>query len=249
MSDDLQSDSVFQVATDLLARLRWETENGCFGYPLSRVHAAVLKSEHRPLATMDLTKSQKLADLREEMGDCQRCSLAKYRKNLVFGEGNAEAQLVFVGEGPGRDEDAEGRPFVGAAGQLLDKIIAAMGLGREDVYICNVVKCRPPENRVPGPEEQLTCGRFLLKQLQIVEPRFVVTLGGTSTGFLLEKQEPVGKLRGRFHPVAGAPWQVMPTYHPAFLLRNPSQKRPVWQDIQLVMSELGLKHSDGQMKR
>lgn len=245
MSEQIQSDSVFQVAEDLVARLRWEMENGRVGYaelagsslsPVSRVRPVPVISDHGD--PVCCTRSQKLEELQREMGDCQRCGLSDQRKNIVFGEGNGDAELVFVGEGPGRDEDVEGRPFVGAAGQLLDKIIVAMGLSREDVYICNVVKCRPPKNRVPSPEEQLVCGRFLSRQLSIIEPKIVVSLGGTATQFLLENQEPVGRLRGRFH--GGGRWKVMPTYHPAYLLRNPSQKRPVWQDIQLVMSELGL---------
>ena len=255
MREQTNHDSVVHLARDILARLRWEMDNGCQGYlsppPIEDVRQKALivqageaqaEASFSKAATTEneaaSSKSSQMTALQEEIGDCQRCGLCRGRKTIVFGEGNAEADLVFVGEGPGRDEDLAGRPFVGAAGQLLGKIIAAMGLGREEVYICNVVKCRPPDNRVPSPEEQLVCGRFLSRQLAIIEPKVVVTLGGTATGFLLEKQEPVGRLRGRFHP-AGA-WKVMPTYHPAYLLRNPSQKRPVWQDIQLVMSELEL---------
>jgi len=255
MGAEFKHDSGILLAQDLLARVRWEMANGCRGYPFSdpsqapRPSEVSSKSDSASNATEIVkpetavvsdrpapSKSQQMADLQLELGECQRCSLCHQRMNIVFGEGNVGTDLVFVGEGPGRDEDQAGRPFVGAAGQLLSKIITAMGLRREDVYICNVVKCRPPDNRVPSPEEQLICGRFLTRQLAIIEPRVVVTLGGTATGFILEKQEPVGRLRGRFHSVGA--WKVMPTYHPAYLLRNPAQKRPVWQDIQLVMSEL-----------
>jgi uracil-DNA glycosylase family 4 len=156
----------------------------------------------------------------------------------VFGEGSPNASLVFVGEGPGRDEDMAGRPFVGAAGQLLDKIIEAMQLGRSDVYICNVVKCRPPSNRVPNPEEQGTCGPFVRRQLEIIRPKVVVALGGTAASFLLGRDESLGRLRGRFHGLGAL--KVMPTYHPAYLLRKPEGKKFVWQDMQLVMKELGI---------
>ncbi len=187
--------------------------------------------------------TEALEALLSAIGECTRCGLSRGRTRLVFGEGNPEARLVFVGEGPGRDEDVAGRPFVGAAGQLLDRIIAAMGLTRGDVYICNVVKCRPPENRNPTESEQKICGPFLRRQLDAIDPEVIVALGSTAAGFLLETDAPVGRLRGRFHPYKNA--QVLPTYHPAYLLRTPSAKRAVWEDMQLVMARLGLERKQG----
>jgi len=179
----------------------------------------------------------KLDNLRQQIGDCSRCRLAKQRNKIVFGEGNPVARLVFAGEGPGRDEDRSGRPFVGRAGQLLDRIIAAMGFGREEIYICNVVKCRPPDNRTPQDDEMRTCGLFLTKQLAIMRPQFIVALGATAAKYLIGTDRPMGKLRGHFfeHP-SGA--RIMPTYHPAYLLRNPAAKKLVWDDVQKVMAKL-----------
>jgi len=179
-----------------------------------------------------------LEGLRRHIGDCTRCALSRNRRNVVFGEGDPVARLALVGEGPGGEEDRTGRPFVGPAGQLLEKILAAMGLTREQVYICNVVKCRPPNNRTPEDGEMRTCGQFLEKQLQIVHPRHILCLGGTAARYLLGTEQPMGKLRGRFfdHPATGA--RIMPTYHPAYLLRNEDAKRPVWEDVKRVMSEM-----------
>lgn len=249
MGEEIQSDSLVLLTEKLASRLRWEMENGCHGYPTLEVSctsdtppsgSTQMERGPAPDSAPDSApdKRLELEALRNEIGDCQRCDLGFQRKTIVFGEGNVDADLVFVGEGPGRDEDAAGRPFVGAAGQLLDKIMAAMGIGRDHVYICNVVKCRPPKNRVPFPGEQRICGRFLHSQLSVIEPKIVVALGGTATQFLLESEESIGRLRGRFHERGR--WKVMPTYHPAYLLRNPGQKRAVWEDIQLVMSQLGL---------
>lgn len=179
-----------------------------------------------------------LDDLRRQIGDCTRCGLSRGRRQLVFGEGNPVARLALVGEGPGGEEDRSGRPFVGPAGQLLERILSAMGLTRQQVYICNVVKCRPPQNRTPAGDEMRTCGQFLARQLSIVHPRHILALGGTAAGFLLNRDQPMGKLRGRFfdHPETGA--RIMPTYHPAYLLRNDSAKRMVWEDVQRVMAEM-----------
>jgi len=179
-----------------------------------------------------------LAALREDIGDCTRCPLHEGRQSIVFGEGSPGAQLVFVGEGPGHEEDIQARPFVGPAGQLLTKIIEAIGLRREGVYIANVVKCRPPRNRVPEPVEQKTCGQFLERQLEIIRPEVIVCLGATAAGYLLDTDQPVGRLRGRFHERGAV--AVMPTYHPAYLLRTPAAKRPVWEDMKLVRERLGL---------
>lgn len=181
-----------------------------------------------------------LPEIREELGDCRRCKLCEERNSIVFGEGNPDARLVFVGEGPGRDEDAQGRPFVGRAGQLLTKIIKAMKLEREDVYICNVVKCRPPGNRNPEPDEVASCEPFLAKQIRSINPEVVVCLGSVATGLLLKlKNFRMGQLRGTFHNYENS--KLMVTYHPAALLRNPAFKKPVWEDMKLVMKELGIR--------
>ncbi len=177
--------------------------------------------------------------VREELGDCTRCGLHKGRKNIVFGEGNPKAVIVFVGEGPGQEEDIEGRPFVGAAGQLLtDIIVKGMGLTREEVYICNIVKCRPPNNRNPEPDEINSCEPFLTGQLRAINPRVIVALGNVAAKTLLKTGEGITALRGTWHAYHGIP--LMPTFHPAYLLRNPRDKKLVWEDIQKVMAKLGL---------
>lgn len=178
----------------------------------------------------------RLQVLAAEAASCTGCVLHEKRSKSVFSRGTPDAELVFVGEGPGRDEDLQGYPFVGAAGQLLDKMITAMGYGREEVYICNVVKCRPPENRTPRPEEALACSRFLVPQLHAVSPKIIVALGRCAAQ-ALGVAEATGSWRGRWGSFQGV--VVMPTYHPAFLLRSPEQKRTVWEDLQLVMGRLG----------
>jgi DNA polymerase len=177
--------------------------------------------------------------LREEIGDCTRCALHTGRHKLVFGDGDAAARLMFVGEGPGADEDAQGIPFVGRAGQLLNNMIAAMGLKREEVYIANVVKCRPPGNRTPEPDEANTCSPFLFRQIDIVRPEVLVALGATAATYLLGQRQPLAGLRGRVHSYRGA--KLIVTYHPAYLLRDPRQKKEAWADLQIAMRELGLK--------
>jgi DNA polymerase len=177
--------------------------------------------------------------IRDEIGDCTRCALHKGRNKLVFGDGNPAARLMFVGEGPGADEDAQGLPFVGKAGQLLNNMIAAMGLKREEVYIANVVKCRPPGNRVPEQEEGATCSPFLFRQIDVVRPQVLVALGATAATWLLGARQPLAGLRGRVHAVRGT--QLIVTYHPAYLLRDPRQKKEAWADLQIAMRELGLK--------
>lgn len=180
-----------------------------------------------------------LEEIRQQLEACCCCKLGATRKNLVFGEGDPQAELVFVGEGPGADEDEQGRPFVGRAGKLLDDIIKAMKLKREEVYICNLVKCRPPGNRTPESDEVATCLPYLLAQLEIIRPRFIVTLGAPATQTLLKTKEPINKLRGRFHSYGQA--LLMPTFHPAYLLRSPGEKIKTWQDVQMVMEKLGKK--------
>jgi uracil-DNA glycosylase family 4 len=178
-----------------------------------------------------------LAAVREELGDCTRCKLCRGRKTIVFGEGDPDSVLVFVGEGPGQEEDQQGRPFVGAAGQLLtDIIVKGMKLNREDVYICNIVKCRPPDNRNPEPDEIEACEPFLIKQLQAIRPKMIVALGNVAVKTLLKTKEGITKLRGAWKTYQGIP--LMPTFHPAYLLRNPSDKKLVWEDIKKVLAEM-----------
>lgn len=183
-------------------------------------------------------KQEALETLRAEIGDCRECPLSKGRKNLVFGNGNPDAELVFVGEAPGRDEDIQGEAFVGNAGQLLTKIIGAMGLSREQVYICNVIKCRPPGNRDPLPAEIEKCEPFLKKQLDILNPRIICALGSFAARTLLKTEDKISRLRGKVREYNGIP--LIPTYHPSYLLRNPQAKRDVWLDIQKIMEILGL---------
>ena len=181
-----------------------------------------------------------LEAVRTEIGDCTRCPLAYAgRHTIVFADGDPNAALMFVGEGPGADEDAQGLPFVGKAGQLLNNMITAMGLKREEVYIANIVKCRPPGNRTPEFVEASTCSQFLLKQIDIVRPKVIVALGATAATYLLGVRQSLSSLRGRWHSTRGA--KVAVTYHPAFLLRDPRQKGEAWKDLQMVMVELGLK--------
>lgn len=184
------------------------------------------------------SKVMNLEEIREEIGDCTRCQLHEGRTNLVFGDGNPKARLMFVGEGPGRDEDMQGKPFVGRSGKLLTKIIEAMGLTREDVYIGNVVKCRPPNNRTPEQNEMDTCEQFLFKQIRFINPEVIVCLGATAAKSILKTKSSLGSLRGKFHSYSGT--KLMVTYHPAALLRNPNFKKPAWEDMQVVMRELGL---------
>jgi len=191
-----------------------------------------------PATLFDGSKTMTLEEIREEIGDCTRCKLHEGRTNLVFGDGNPKAKLVFVGEGPGRDEDMQGKPFVGRSGKLLTKIIEAMGLKRKDVYICNVVKCRPPDNRTPEPDEMSTCEQFLFKQIRFIKPEVIVCLGATAAKSILKTKASLGSLRGKFHMYSGT--KLMVTYHPAALLRNPNFKKPAWEDMQVVMKELGL---------
>jgi DNA polymerase len=185
-------------------------------------------------------KAEALAAIKDDIGDCTRCPLAYAgRRTIVFGDGDANARLMFVGEGPGADEDTSGVPFVGKAGQLLNNMIQAMGLKREQVYIANIVKCRPPANRVPEPVEANTCDQFLLQQIDVVQPQVVVALGATAAMYLLGVKQSLSALRGRWHHCRGAKLAV--TYHPAFLLRDPRMKSEAWKDLQMVMAEMGLK--------
>ncbi|MFO0728347.1 MAG: uracil-DNA glycosylase [Myxococcota bacterium] len=184
--------------------------------------------------------ARSLDEVRAELGDCTRCKLHGLgRKQIVFGVGNPKAELMFIGEGPGAQEDIQGIPFVGDAGQLLTKIIQAMGLSREEVYIANIVKCRPPQNRDPEPDEVASCEPFLKAQIAAIRPRMIVTLGKYASQTILRTSTPITRLRGQWGSYEGTP--VMPTYHPAYLLRNPAEKRPVWSDMKAVIAALGKK--------
>ena len=194
-------------------------------------------AEPRPAAIADPGAESALRALRdEEIGDCRRCKLCEARNTIVFGTGSAAARLMFIGEGPGADEDRQGLPFVGRAGQLLNNIIKAMGFAREEVYIANVVKCRPPDNRTPQPDEVAACTPFLFKQIEIIRPRVIVALGSPAAQALLGTSAGITRIRGTFREFNGI--RVMPTFHPAYLLRNPAAKREVWDDMQQVMAYL-----------
>jgi len=206
--------------------------------PAPRVVPVVVPSGPSLFEAVEKVKDDTLLKIREDLGDCTRCKLHKGRNKLVFGDGNPKAQLVFVGEGPGADEDAQGLPFVGRAGKLLTQMIEAMGLQRKDVYICNVVKCRPPENRAPEPDEVETCSPYLLRQIDAINPKVLVCLGAVAAKTLLETTRGISQFRGEWLEWRGR--KLMATYHPAYLLRNPPAKADVWKDLQKVMTELGL---------
>jgi DNA polymerase len=221
-------------------------ESGLDGIPVALAGASPVPAAPRacPVAPADeLPADETLEGIRKDLGECQRCKLGKTRKNLVFGVGNPLARLVFVGEGPGADEDRQGEPFVGEAGKVLTRSITAMGLKREDVYICNVVKCRPPGNRDPERDEIAACSAYLLRQLRSIRPEAVVALGKFAAQTLLETKEPISKLRGRFRDFHGIP--LMPTYHPSFLLRRQGEGSmdafwEVWDDMTQVLRLLKL---------
>jgi uracil-DNA glycosylase len=210
--------------------------------PVRAQHASPLPATAQPIVG---SKSDALAALRAEIGDCTRCKLHTGRMNLVFGTGHPEAQLMFVGEAPGEDEDRQGLPFVGKAGQLLTRIIEAMGLARDRVYIANIIKCRPPRNRNPEPDEIASCSPFIQRQIEIIRPRVICALGSFAAQTLLGTGQKISQLRGRFHDLPipfsdGSPAgiKVMPTFHPAYLLRNPQDKKRVWEDMQMIMRKL-----------
>lgn len=205
-------------------------------YQVNAGFSQVIVPEPARVATSD----SPLEAVRRELGDCKRCPLHKNKKHIVFGEGDPNARLMFIGEGPGADEDREGRPFVGRAGGLLTKMIQAMGMDRSEVYIANVVKCRPPENRDPEPQEKEACAPFLLAQIEAVAPKVIVTLGRVAAYAFLNTKDPLGKIRGTFHDWKGIP--VMPTYHPSYLLRQEPDRKPkaeAWADLKQVMALLG----------
>jgi uracil-DNA glycosylase family 4 len=203
------------------------------------VQAAPPQQSARPM-TLSTSPAAALAAVRADIGDCTRCKLHRLgRRQIVFGVGNPQADLMFVGEAPGRDEDVQGIPFVGRAGQLLTKIIEAIGLARDDVYIANVIKCRPPENRNPEQDEVDTCEPFLFQQIDIIKPKVVVALGTFAARALLRTLDPISRLRGRVYEYRGA--KLIPTFHPAYLLRNPASKREVWEDMKVARALLSEK--------
>lgn len=220
-----------QLLHDIRQMLQYQGDLGLTGLDIPQV-SRTAKPE---VATA--SKAQAMRALQKHVGpDCGRCKLCSHRTSVVFGAGNIEAQLMFIGEAPGRDEDLQGIPFVGEAGKLLDRMIVAMGYARSHVYIANVIKCRPPRNRDPEEDEINTCILFLHEQIRIIQPRLIVTLGRIATQALLQTTTSISKLRGRFVHYQNIP--LMPTFHPAYLLRNPADKRLVWQDLQAVMEKL-----------
>ncbi|MGH9703854.1 MAG: uracil-DNA glycosylase [Candidatus Acidiferrales bacterium] len=244
------------VVTEMLAAPRNETASGRIGlspaeymnFPsqpaLLRVAAQPVSASAPPILqsaslfdAADRVEGDTLESIRADIGDCTRCRLHKSRTNIVFGVGNPKAELVFVGEGPGHDEDLQGIPFVGRAGKLLTQMIEAMGLRREDVYICNVVKCRPPENRLPERDEIATCSPFLMRQLGVIAPKVIVCLGACAAQTLLATNAGISKFRGQWFDFHGS--KLMATYHPAYLLRNPPAKGEVWNDLKKVLTWLG----------
>jgi len=238
------------------ARVEYDQTLGVLGYEPTRGDGmaepdAVAPSEAQPpsgvammsaateLAELVAGRAKDLLELREALGDCRRCKLAPHRTQIVFGVGNPSARLLFVGEGPGQDEDRQGEPFVGRAGKLLTEIIVkGLRLRRDDVYIANVVKCRPPRNRNPEPDEVLACEPFLIRQIQLIGPEVIVALGKFAAQTLLRTTTPISRLRGTWHDYHGI--RLMPTFHPAYLLRNPAEKRLVWDDVKQVMGVLGI---------
>jgi uracil-DNA glycosylase len=263
MTDDVRED-LAKLASSLRAYIEWQQEAGTLGFPRRPASAPQVATSNPASAALDVPPSQatpapasasasapasadrfvRLPQLAAEVASCTRCGLAATRTQTVFARGNPAAQLCFIGEAPGADEDAQGLPFVGRAGQLLDRMIGAMGLSPErDVYICNILKCRPPGNRRPEPDEMATCIPYLHEQLALVRPRAIVAMGNTAVAALLDTKLGITKLRGQWKLYRGHTL-VMPTYHPSYLLRpSPQQteaKRQAWLDLQLVMKELGL---------
>jgi DNA polymerase len=244
-----------ELTLALRAHVEWQRDTGSSGFdvagapaPAAMVLPAAASSEAAPVAPPNTTPvsatasapadaAQRLAQLAATVSSCQKCVLCQKRKQTVFARGTGSSGVCFVGEGPGADEDAQGLPFVGKAGQLLDKMIEAMGLSRDEVYVCNVVKCRPPDNRKPEPDEMAACLPYLAEQLDLVRPSVIVALGATAVQGLLGTSVGIMRLRGNWKTYRGIP--LMPTFHPAYLLRTPSAKRQVWEDLQEVLKRIG----------
>jgi uracil-DNA glycosylase family 4 len=211
-----------EMITDLKSYLEYLKGMGISSLPTSEGNSK--KTSRSEIPT--------LAEVQKELGDCQRCKLHRTRRTIVFGEGNEKSSLMFIGEGPGYDEDVQGRPFVGKAGQLLTKILQSINLSREEVYIANIIKCRPPQNRNPEPDEIQSCNPFLMKQIRVIQPKIICALGTFSAQTLLKTDTKITALRGKLFDLEGI--KVIPTYHPAFLLRNPERKREVWEDMKKI---------------
>jgi len=236
-----------EIIRELKKAMAFYQELGFSCLPVRSEHALGLLNRRDCMKDDEISKPNEAGDtvqgrdealirLREEIGDCTRCKLSRNRKNIVFGEGFPEAELMFIGEGPGRDEDIQARPFVGSAGKLLTSLIEKMGMRREEVYIANIVKCRPPNNRDPEDDEIGTCRPFVERQIEIIRPKVIITLGRVSTQSLLNTKIPISRLRGKFSEHCDIP--VMPTFHPAYLLRNPKDKWLTWDDMQKVLEKL-----------
>jgi DNA polymerase len=233
---ELRAASYDQPVAELLAPVLARSVDAPKQAPAGRSPATPLTTHHSPLTTEE--RHARLTVLADTVKGCTRCALHVERKQTVFARGNGSSGLCFIGEGPGADEDEQGFPFVGAAGQLLDKMIAAMGIERDDVYVCNIVKCRPPKNRTPEPEEMNACMPYLAEQLSLIEPQVIVALGKTAVQGLFGTAEGITRIRGRWR-LYQQRIAVMPTFHPAYLLRSPAAKREVWADLQLVLKHMG----------
>lgn len=218
--------SLKEILEQFLIYLKWQKET--FG--IKEIYLS--ENTIGMLSTVLNEKELLLEKIREELKDCKGCKLYKERKHLVFGEGSASARLMLIGEAPGHDEDLQGRPFVGAAGHLLDNMLKAINLNREEIYITNIVKCRPPHNRNPEKNEISACKPFLLRQIDVIGPKIICTLGTVATQTILETKTPITKLRGRIYDLSGI--KLVPTFHPAYLLRNPYQKKGAWEDLKLI---------------
>lgn len=239
----MSDDTLHDVVIELRRHLAWQESDGTRSLlkdptPAPRAPSpARVEAIEVPQAAAPVGQIRTLDEIRRELGDCKRCKLCEGRTNIVFGSGNPKAELVFVGEAPGQDEDMQGVPFVGKAGQLLTKMIEAMGFSRDEVYICNVNKCRPPNNRNPEPEEIAACEPFLKAQLQALQPKVIVALGKFAAQTLLRDATPITRLRGQWREYEGVP--LMPTFHPAYLLRAPNEKKSAWLDLKEVMKRFG----------
>ena len=227
----IDNQTILQTLVEIENSLRFLAANGCHGFASSGHALEKLEKWGKGRETFTET----LGSIHADLGDCRRCKLARGRNRIVFGDGNLKAKLMFIGEGPGVEEDRQGKPFVGAAGQLLTRIIEAIKLSRDQVYICNIIKCRPPGNRNPETDEIKTCFPFLTRQIAAIQPDFIIALGTFAAQTLLGTATPISRLRGRFHEYKGI--KVVPTYHPAYLLRNPDKKRDVWEDMKMLMKE------------
>ncbi len=241
-ADDMRIRLSQQLQADQMFGIREVPLRAATGSALQEPGPAAGRGAIRPAAA-DAAEQLRVLD-ESQVRDCRKCSLCETRTHTVFGQGSAQARLMFVGEAPGFEEDRQGLAFVGRAGQLLTRMIEAMGLTREQVFICNVLKCRPPNNRTPAHDEIAACSPYLFEQVRILQPEIICALGAPAAQTLLGTGEAIGRLRGRFHdfrlPGAAAAVPLMPTYHPAYLLRAPGEKRKAWEDLQLIMERLGL---------